>query len=68
VLEAERYGASEAVMLVHSFDPADGSLEDYRAFAGALGMTDVKIGALTSPVELSGLTLRLGWAKAPLVE
>lgn len=39
LLEAERYGAADAIMLVHSFDPADASLDDYRAFAESLGLS-----------------------------
>lgn len=63
LLEAGRYGAREALMLVHSFDPADSSLDDYRAFAGALGLTDADAGRITSAVERDGVSLRLGWVK-----
>lgn len=63
LLEAERYGAREALMLVHSFDPADSSLDDYRAFAGALGLADADVGRITTAVERDGVSLRLGWVK-----
>ena len=61
VLEARRYGAAEALMLVHSFDPKNSSLEDYQAFAGALGLRDARPNAITSEKEIDGVTLRLGW-------
>jgi hypothetical protein len=63
LLEAERYGASEALMLVHSFDPADSSLDSYREFAAALGLTNAAPNAITSATVRSEVTLRLGWVK-----
>jgi hypothetical protein len=63
LLETEKYGASDAVMLVHSFDPDDASLEDYRAFAKCLGLSDADPDKLTSSTQLDGITLQLGWVK-----
>ena len=63
LLEARRYGAREALMLVHSFDPADSSLDAYQAFAGALGLTDALPDAITSATIRGDVTLRLGWVK-----
>jgi hypothetical protein len=37
IIEAERFGAVAAVMLVHSFSPEHAGLSDYVAFAKALG-------------------------------
>jgi hypothetical protein len=65
VLEAARYGAADAVMLVHSFDPGDASFEDFRAFAEALGLSDAAPGKLSAPIALAGINLRLGWARSP---
>lgn len=65
LIEAERYGARQTVMLVHSFGPADESFGDYRDFAAALGLAGVEVNCLTSPKVLSGITLRLGWVKQP---
>ena len=61
--EARRYGAREALMLVHSFDPGDSSLEAYQAFAAALGLTNAVPNAITSSKVLGDVTLRLGWVK-----
>lgn len=51
-------------MLVHSFDPGDASIDDYRAFAGALGLTAAESGRLTSTKAVGVITLLLGRAKA----
>lgn len=53
LLEAARYGASEALMLVHSFDATDASFGDYRAFATALGLSGAEPSGITSPVVLA---------------
>lgn len=63
LIEARRYGVREALMLVHSFDPADSSLGDYRAFATALGVDGAGVNAITSGVVRGDVTLRLGWVK-----
>jgi hypothetical protein len=61
LLEARRYGAEEALMLVHSFAADNPSLDDYREFAGVLGLTDAAPDAITGPLTLDGVRLRLGW-------
>jgi hypothetical protein len=63
LIEAERYGAGEALMLVHSFDRSDASLHDYQSFARALGVEGADVNTITTPVERGGVTLRLGWVK-----
>lgn len=61
--EATRYGATEAIMLVQSFDPKNSSFHDYAAFAAALGVAGAEIDALTSSKTLEGIDLRLGWVR-----
>jgi HD domain len=61
--EAHRYGAHEALMLVHSFDPSSSSFTDYQAFAAALGMTDAGENSITTSIARGDVTLRLGWVK-----
>jgi hypothetical protein len=63
LLEAHRYGASEALMLVHSFDPGDSSLAAYEEFAAALKLTNAVPNAITSATIRGEVTLRLGWVK-----
>jgi hypothetical protein len=63
LLEARRYGAREALMLVHSFDAADSSVDAYQAFAAALGLTNALPNAITSATTRGEITLRLGWVR-----
>lgn len=64
LLEAKRYGARDALMLVHSFDSTNSSLADYRAFADRLGLSEAGPGQVTSPTTLDGICLRLAWGEA----
>ncbi len=61
--EARRYGAKEALMLVHSFDPDNSSLDAYQAFADALGVTNALPNAITTAITRGDVALRLGWVK-----
>lgn len=63
LLEASRYGAREALMLVHSFDPSDSSIDAYQEFAAALGLDNAAPNTITSAVVRDEVTLRLGWVK-----
>jgi HD domain len=61
VIEARRFRARHAVMLVHSFPDGEDWFEDFAAFAELYGATVTR--GSTAPVrELSGVTLHLGWA------
>jgi hypothetical protein len=68
VIEARRFGARHAVMLVHSFSAEDAWLEDFIAFARLYGATAGKNS--TTRVRTCGdVVLHLGWASdtpAPL--
>lgn len=63
VLEAQRFGARHALMLVHSFSSTDSRFEDYAALARVLGAdpaTDAVVRARTvSGVELLSVGSRL---------
>jgi hypothetical protein len=63
LLEARRYGAREALMLVHSFDPKNTSLDAYQAFAAALELDNAVANAITGPTARGEVTLRLGWVR-----
>lgn len=65
LIEARRYGAREALMLVHSFDGDDSSFEDYSAFAQALGLGEVQVDGVTESADFGEVTLRLGWVREP---
>jgi Domain of unknown function (DUF6946)/HD domain len=63
LLEARRYGAREALMLVHSFKAEKKSLDAYQAFAAALGLGKAEANAITDSTVRGEVTLRLGWVK-----
>jgi hypothetical protein len=61
VYEAERYGASQAVMLVHAFVEDEIGLADFDRFVRALGLATPQTNTLSSPRKLENVELRLGW-------
>jgi hypothetical protein len=66
VLEARRFMAAHAAMIVHSFSPSAEWREDFDAFARALGASPEQGGLLTVP-GLAGPSLELGWAHGDAV-
>ena len=60
LLEARRYRAKRAVMLVQSFCPEATGFGDYAAFVRALRL-EPQQGGLTGGNDVSGVILRLGW-------
>jgi hypothetical protein len=65
VLEARRFNARHAVMLVHSFGHAPALLEQYKAFATTLGAQNASSGVLSHVGNRDGIELWLGWASGP---
>jgi hypothetical protein len=59
--EAKRFGASVAVMLVHSFSPSHEWFADFAAFALLFGI-EAKIDRLAWAAQVDGVELYLGWA------
>ena len=64
LLEAQTMGAREAAMVVQSFSPDSvrAGFGDFQVFGAALGTPIVDTGTLSSPINLDGVQLRLGWA------
>ncbi|HMG17422.1 MAG TPA: hypothetical protein VK573_01760, partial [Gemmatimonadales bacterium] len=62
VIEAERFHARDAAMIVHSFSPENASLGDYQAFLGLFGKKGGpgQMVALGAP---NGIRLWAGWAQ-----
>lgn len=60
VIEAERFGASSAVMLIHTFSSKDRWFEEYCRFAGLFGI-EARIGLLAETKARKGMPLYLGW-------
>jgi hypothetical protein len=62
LIEAERFNAPYALMLVHSFSPTDDWFADYRSLAALLGAT-VEPDTIAHVGERAGVHLYLGWVK-----
>lgn len=60
LIEADRFAANQAAMIVHSFSPEHRWFDAYARFVEFLGGTAEADGATT--VEVPGGTLVLGWA------
>jgi hypothetical protein len=60
LIEAERFMAQHAVMLVHSFSPDHEGFAEFAEFAKLLG-AQARIGDLASTTPRDGILLHLGW-------
>lgn len=62
ILEARRYRARKAVMMVHSFCPVATGLSDFTAFFERMGVAGVGRDLLGGPVRVGEVDLWVGWA------
>jgi hypothetical protein len=62
VLEAKRYRARHAAMVVQSFCPDRTWLSDFQSFAQTMGYGQVEADSISSPKKLGSVHLRIGWA------
>jgi len=60
ILEAKRFNAKYAVMLVHSFSPENKWFSDYQDFLGLFGV-ESKVNQLVELPELNGKNIFTGW-------
>jgi hypothetical protein len=60
ILEAERFLASQAMMIVHSFSPTNEWFDDFAAFAGLFGITPKVNSVFTARIPC-GIPLHLAW-------
>lgn len=67
VLEAKRWGAPLALMLVQSFAESPTSWQDYADFAGILGL-NARRGGITESRQLGEIELHLAWVDSPLAD
>lgn len=70
IVEAKRFGASYAGMIVHSFSPERRWLADFQSFAALLGGGDIAPGEAVVIRNSVEVPLVLGWAcgQAPFLE
>ena len=62
LIEAERFGASTAFMLVHSFSQEDEHLEDYQEFVKLFG-TSGEVNTVSYAGNKNGIDLYLAWVR-----
>jgi hypothetical protein len=62
LIEADRFNARHALMLVHSFSPTSAWLDDYRAFARELGL-EAGADEIVRVGERAGVELSIGWVR-----
>lgn len=61
LIEARRFGAAHAVLLVHSFSPQKLWFSDYAAFADAIGARAMLDAVVPARRVSSGVSLWVGW-------
>lgn len=62
LIEAQRFNAPNALMLVHSFSRENKWFEDYQQFLALFGVTG-KVDSLVLGKNISGVKLHFGWVK-----
>ncbi|UHD17858.1 DUF6946 family protein [Thiocapsa bogorovii] len=60
IIEAKRFGAADAAMVVHTFSQNDDWFDDYAAFLAAVGVP-AEINGVSTKRLGCGLRLHLGW-------
>lgn len=63
ILEAQRFAAQHAVMLVHSFSASGAWLADYQAFAQRMGARGADADRIVAVGERGGIPLYLAWVR-----
>ena len=66
ILEAKKFNAENALMLVHSFSKSDEwieGFEDYRNFLALYGLEDVQPDSIMFAKSIEGMALYFGWVK-----
>jgi hypothetical protein len=62
IIEAQRFNAAHAVMLVHSFSKSSEWFQDYSAFASLMGCKPSK-DSMVSVGSRAGISLHLAWVR-----
>ena len=62
LIEAERFGAATAVMLIHSFSQCDARIDDYKNFVALFGQTG-EVNRVSYAGNKNGIGLYLAWVR-----
>lgn len=63
IIEAKRFNARSAVMVVHSFSQSDRWFDDYQAFLKMFNAPEASVGNLYFLTETHGIRVYSGWAR-----
>jgi len=63
IIEAEKFKAENALMLVHSFSQSDEGFEDYRQFLALFGLKNGKPDSLVFAKNIDGIDLYFSWVR-----
>lgn len=63
IMEAEKFKAENALMLVHSFSQSDEWFEDYRGFLTLFGLDNIEPDSLVHARNICGIDLYFGWVR-----
>ena len=63
IIEAKRFKAENALMLVHSFSQLDEWFDDYKQFAALFGLNDIAPDSLVYAKNINGIHLYLSWVR-----
>jgi hypothetical protein len=62
IIEAEKFKAENALMLVHSFSQSNEGFDDYSQFLALFG-TSAEADSLVLAENINGIDLYFGWVK-----
>jgi hypothetical protein len=62
IIEAQRIGAKNALMLVHSFSTENEWFDDFDKFVKLFGLS-AKIDSIVGPYQTDGINIYFGWTK-----
>lgn len=63
IIEAKRFKAQNALMLVHSFSQSDEWFDDYSQFLALFGLNNVKPDSLVFAKNINGIDLYCSWVR-----
>jgi len=66
IIEAKRFNAENALMLVHSFSQCDEWFDDYKKFAALFGLDEITPDSLAYAKNIDGIDLYLAWVRGDM--
>ena len=63
IIEAEKFNAPNALMLIHSFSQSDEGFAGYSQFLALFGLKDIKPNSLVFAKNINGIDLYFSWVR-----